>query len=150
MIGTRASRGEEPLLSGLAEDGDVVSLDYEDHDKEYAESDTPPTETMPSELCGETVENSSDKLDTPRSGKSPAAADEPKTAKKPATIRIKTYKTAVAAQNDDAEKTRPDQTKALMKEIDMLQEKLRSKRIENHDLREEVDLLRGRIDCLSG
>ena len=112
MTNTRAGRGEEPLLSGLAVDGDVVSIDYEDQDPEFTQSDTPRSHEMPTELRGDTVQNSSDRLDSPRSGKSPAAADAPKKAKQLAPIRIKTktYKTAVAGKDgsdDDAEKAKP-------------------------------------------
>ena len=47
MTNTRAGRGEEPLLSGLAVDGDVVSIDYEDQDPEFTQSDTQRSHEMP-------------------------------------------------------------------------------------------------------
>lgn len=144
MTNTRAGRGEEPLLSGLAEDGDIVSLDYEDQDPAYAQSDTPHSKDMPTELRGDTVENSSDRLDSPRSGKSPA--DTPKKPKQLAPIRIKTktYKTAVAGRDvtdDDAEKPKPDQTKSLL-------EKISSQRVQLHNLHDENAVLRGRLESL--
>ena len=146
MTNTRAGRGEEPLLSGLAVDGDVVSIDYEDQDPEFTQSDTPRSHEMPTELRGDTVENSSDRLDSPRSGKSPAAADAPKKAKQLAPIRIKTktYKTAVAGKDgsdDDAEKAKPDQTKSLL-------EKISSQRVQLHNLHDENAVLRGRLESL--